>query len=412
LKFWILAVIASTAIYGQDVGGSTGNSSVGSGAGGNAGPAPGVNRSTTTGSASDALNSRRQQEIRRPVLLSGRVITQGGDAPPESVRIDRICGGQTFAEGYTDSKGNFGFLVGQNSAILGDASMSNSAGFGEMTGNTSRSAASMGGGAGQTGITERELWNCDLRANLSGYTSQSISLAGRRLMDNSNVGILVIRKMGLVEGRTVSLTTLSAPKDAKKAYERGQKSFGKGKAEDAQKDLEKAIQLYPDFAMAHFELAKVHLQTNHEPQAIQELDAAIKADPKLEQPYLMLASIAYAKQDWETVKKHSEVLLRLNPFDYPRGYLLNAAAQLQLQQFGAAVELAQRGIKQDFNNSLPSLHHILGLALAQNNDLPGAVKELKLYVDKNPTAQNVATVKTQLAQVEKAMEDQRLAQKQ
>ena len=38
-----------------------------------------------------------------------------GTAPPDSVVIERNCNGYARNEGYTDSKGNFSFQLGQNS---------------------------------------------------------------------------------------------------------------------------------------------------------------------------------------------------------------------------------------------------------------------------------------------------------
>src|SRR5438067_11959988 len=63
-------------------------------------------------------------DFSRGIFLSGRVTMDDGTAPPEPVRIERICsGGAPRAEAYTDSKGRFSFQLGQNTgSITQDAS--------------------------------------------------------------------------------------------------------------------------------------------------------------------------------------------------------------------------------------------------------------------------------------------------
>src|SRR5438105_12789379 len=63
-------------------------------------------------------------DLNRGIFLSGKVMMDDGTAPPEPVRIERICsGGAPRAEAYTDSKGRFSFQLGQNTgSITQDAS--------------------------------------------------------------------------------------------------------------------------------------------------------------------------------------------------------------------------------------------------------------------------------------------------
>ena len=69
---------------------------------------------------------------------------------------------------------------------------------------------------------ERKYMGCDLQAKLNGYRSQTVSLAGRRPMDDPNVGTILLHRNGPAEeGKTVSMVSLQAPKDAKKAYDKG-----------------------------------------------------------------------------------------------------------------------------------------------------------------------------------------------
>jgi hypothetical protein len=79
----------------------------------------------------------------------------------------------------------------------------------------------MGNANGMGGVRERDLFSCELRASLPGFRSDVVSLANRRFMDNPEVGTIVLHRLGNVEGLTISATTMAAPKDAKKAYDKG-----------------------------------------------------------------------------------------------------------------------------------------------------------------------------------------------
>jgi len=103
---------------------------------------------------------------------------------------------------------------------------------------------------------------CEIRASLAGFRSDSVNLAGRRMLDNPEVGTIVLHRLANVEGTTISATTLQAPKDARKAYEKALDASRKGKIEDAQKNLEKAVNIYPQFAAAWSELGAIHEKNN------------------------------------------------------------------------------------------------------------------------------------------------------
>jgi len=55
---------------------------------------------------------------------------------------------------------------------------------------------------------------------------------------------------------TISSVSLNAPKDAKKSYEKGRDLLKKKKVPEAQKELEKAVEIYPQYATAWFELGR------------------------------------------------------------------------------------------------------------------------------------------------------------
>ena len=57
------------------------------------------------------------------IFLTGRVRLEDGTPPPQSVRIERVCGTATHTEGFTDRKGDFAIQIGSaENASYQDAS--------------------------------------------------------------------------------------------------------------------------------------------------------------------------------------------------------------------------------------------------------------------------------------------------
>ncbi|MCZ2075957.1 MAG: tetratricopeptide repeat protein [Bryobacteraceae bacterium] len=360
-------------------------------------------------------NSRMPMpEMERPIFLSGKVVMEDGTPPPETVTIERVCNGIARPEGYTDSKGRFSFQLGQNVGVFQDASVSSQAdpGFGGRGMGSSGRQGGMGFPGNNRGLSERDLMGCELRASLPGFRSEIVNLSGRRVMDNPDVGTIIMRRLGNVEGLTISATSALAPKDARKAFDKGRKAIEKKKWEEARKELNKAVETYPKYAAAWFYLGLVHERNKDMADARQAYAQALEADAKYVNPYLQLADIAAREQNWQEAADTTDRLLKLNPFDFPRAYLINAVANLNLQKIDAAEASAREAVKLDTSHQIPQVSHVLGVILAQKRDYPGALAQMRAYLEHAPKAGNAQQVREQITQIENLMGKTTTAQEQ
>ena len=55
--------------------------------------------------------------VPRVIFISGTVVLSDGLPLPDRVKIQRVCGGTSHIETYTDKKGHFNFQLGQNLEI-------------------------------------------------------------------------------------------------------------------------------------------------------------------------------------------------------------------------------------------------------------------------------------------------------
>lgn len=342
----------------------------------------------------------RQQpfpEIQRPIFLSGRVVLEDGTPPPEPVVIERICNGQPRPEAYTDSRGRFSFQLGQNTTMLADASVNTAA---DSLSDPMRRSQGTGFGQSRT-LSERDLIGCELRAVLPGYRSDLIPLAGRRLMDNPDVGTIILRRLGKVDGTVISATTLNAPRDARKAYEKGLEAAKKKKFEEARKQLERAVELYPQYAVAWYELGRIHQDQNNREKAREAYGKALEADAKFMKPYLQLALLSAQERNWQEVADTTDRLLKLDPFDYPLAYFFNSVANFNLRKLDAAERSAREGIKLDERNQIPKMRHLLGVILANKQDYAEAAQLLRTYLPHATNPEESELVRKQLAEIER-----------
>lgn len=362
--------------------------------GGNVG-LPGGNRPGNTFPGQDRLPDFDRME-NRPIFLSGKVMTEDGGPPQESAVIERVCMGRgtPIQEAYTDSKGRFSFQVGQRMGMMQDASVGNAdEGFGSQPGRGQM--ANMGGNMPR--VSERDLQMCELRATLPGYRSTVVNLAGRRSLDNPDVGTIILRRLTDVSGFTTSATTMMAPKDAKKAFEKAKNALKKNKVPEAQKELETAVSLHPKFAEAHYELAQLHLMSKNNEAARAGYQKAIESDGKYISPYLGIANLDAQEQKWDEVRATTEKVLQMNRYDFPAAYFYGAVASFNMRDAEAAEKLCRGGIEIDQYHRIPKMSHLLGILLAEKQDYKGATENLQAYLKFAPKAGDIENVKKQLA---------------
>jgi tetratricopeptide (TPR) repeat protein len=396
-------------------GGNTGGNS-----GGNAGNTPTTGRMPTSipTNPNNTTPTTQPSGPPQPIFLSGRVMLEDGTAPTQQVTIERVCNGVPRAEGYTDSKGYFSIQLGAERGMLQDASEASGGGgqFGGFGDGGGGGGGGFGGGGGLRGGgmspgsqsrmgsgmgTSMNLMSCDLQAKLAGYRSQVVSLAGRRPMDDPNMGVILLHRVGPSEGSTVSVTSLNAPKDARKAFDKGLDASKKHKTDEAEKDYQKAVEVYPKYAAAWYELGKIQATRGQKDEARKSFDAAVEADPKFVSPYLQISLMAVQAQQWKEAADVTERAVKLDPFDYPQAFFFNAVANYNLKNLEAAEKSGREAERLDTRHQIPRVAYLMGVLLAQRGDYNGAVEHFKAYLKLAPEAEDADAVRSQLTQLEK-----------
>jgi tetratricopeptide (TPR) repeat protein len=297
--------------------------------------------------------------------------------------------------------------LGQNSTVTQDASMDDSPSGGISQNGGVRQSTNPASQT-STNVSRRQsqdLSGCEIRAVLAGFRSDVVNLSGRRLFDNPDVGTIILHRRTNVEGTTISATTLMAPKDARKAYDKGREALRKGKTDDAEREFDKAVAAYPHFADAWSSLGVMHEEHREMADARRCFSQALAADPKLVTPYLHLARFSLADKNWQEVVATTSRLVRLDQYDFPEAYFYNAVANYNLRKYDEAYASAREAQKLDTAHKFPKVEHLLGVILYRKKDYAGAADQMRKYLSLSPDSPDVSEVKQQLAELEKVAGD-------
>src|SRR6266481_9593687 len=348
-----------------------------------------------------------QPEVDLVMFLMGRVATNDGTAVPNDVLVERICNANVRQQVHASSRGDFSMQMGSMTDSFLDASASGNRGL--QDGVASK--------ASRTGISRRELANCELRASASGFHSSVISLVDLDTFGSSiDVVAIVVQRATKIEGMTLSATPYKAPRDARRAYEKGLGAERNGKLTNARKYFEQAVEIYPRFANAWFQLGTVLQKEKQNDAARTAYIQAATIDTKFLPPYLSLALMAYKARNWtEVLKLTGHILdldplnqaaatgyiLDLDPLNYAEAYFYNAVANYKLNKIEDAEKSALKAEHLDLRTRFPQLHLLLAEIYAQKNNYANAISELQTYLELAPHAKDADQVREQLAKLEK-----------
>lgn len=359
-----------------------------------ASPAPGSSQPTEPSAPDDFV-----------LFLRGRIATNDGTPLPNDTLVERICNNTVLQQVYATPSGDFTMEMGSRFDSFLDAS---------------GSPASPEGAANKAstqGIPRHDLMNCELRASAGGFRSNSINLVDLTPSGSAiDVGAIVVERATKIKGLTLSATPYKAPSNARKAYEKGLEAERNGKFTEARKYFEQALEIYPRYASAWFQLGTVFEKLSQNDSARAAYMRATTIDTRFLPPYLSLAEMAYEAGNWTEVLRftghiidldllnHGDVagyVLDLDESNPAQAYFYNAVANYKLNRVEEAEKSALKAEHVDLRPDFPQLHLLLADIFAGKKNYAVAISELQAYLELAPHAKDGVQVREQLAQLEK-----------
>jgi tetratricopeptide (TPR) repeat protein len=343
-----------------------------------------------------AQGGTQDPEAGRPrVLISGKVVLSDGTPLPSSAAVDTVCKGQKRIAAHTDSQGRFNFTIGEMNSMTeaiggGFEDASIAAREGMSVGNTPNVTHNL-----------REWRACGVTAELPGFTSEVVELMQRTGDEGGNIGLVTLHRSTRVEGLTISPTSAAAPDSAKKAFDRGLDQEKNAKWDAAAKSFQKAIQVYPRYAVAWLELGRVQVMQKDLSEAKHSFQQSVAADPNYQNPYLGLMQIAVQEQNWQVLVDVTAKIIGLNPGGSPEVWFYNGVANYNLGKLAEAEKSAQQGLKLDTAHHFPKLEYLLGIVFEEQHDYAAANEHMQAYLHLASSPQDVAAAQKELAEIAK-----------
>lgn len=358
----------------------------------------------TSSSTPPLLNSDPMQRSGDRVLfIRGRITTNDGTPLPHDAIVERVCNSRVRQQVHASPGGDFSMDLGSKTDSFLDAS-----------GDASPRDARTGNNS-VLGIPRNELMGCEIRASVTGFRSASVDLVSLTPSASTlDVGAVVLNRTEKPKGLTLSATIYKAPPNARKAFEKGLEAERKEKLAEAGKYFEQAVEIYPRFTNAWFELGAVLQQQGQDDAAGNAYNQATSIDSKFLPPYLSLASLAFKEHKWTEVliltghivdldpMNHvSGYILDLDPMDYAEAYFYDAAANFNLNRFEDAEKSALKAERLDLRTRFPQLHLLLAKIFARKDKYAAAISEIQTYLDLAPNVRDSDLVREWLAELKK-----------
>jgi Tfp pilus assembly protein PilF len=306
--------------------------------------------------------------------LLGRLTMEGEQLPWEPIPVSVICKGTILHMSQSDPKGRF-----------------------VITSDHVRGALSLQGDAQRQ--METHFQGCTVQASLAGFRSNAITITQRNFQNDPDIGVLTLSREGRGTATAVSSTTQAAPPNAAKLFEKARAEWLDQKPDRAQRDLEKAVQIYPQFAEAWNQLGL--LQEPSDSQAARNsFSKALAADPQFVTPFEMLAALSARDEKWDDVVDNTGHALQLNPVGTAQTWYYDALGNFQLGKIDAAQNSATKSLAMDPQHTIPNTEQMLAVILAQKKDYAGALAHLRNCLTYLQSGSNADLLKQQIAVLE------------
>jgi len=303
--------------------------------------------------------------------IQGRVISPGGGAPAQSVRVTLTLSGRPVYETFTDLNGHFNFT------------------------------------GVQSGTYEITAEGDDVNFETTRVTIEVSSFGGSQQF-SQDIQLRPPRGKPIVAAGVINAFVQDVPKAAAQAFEQGQKLDREGKRAEAVLKFREALRIFPSFFEAHLTLGNHFVKDGMFKDAIDELDRAREINPNDDRLYQSFALIMIAQQNYRMAFAVLSEATRLNPKN-PANPYMNGVAHLE---YAAAIDPSQsESAKKDFDKALEDAERFLlsaddlsghklaevHLQLARIYEKRGAsaraANELEEYLKKSPDAKNAEAIR-------------------
>ena len=141
---------------------------------------------------------------------------------------------------------------------------------------------------------------------------------------------------------TVSIAQYKVPQKARNAYHKAEEALSKNHLDEVNKELAKALEIYPDYAEALTLRGVMSLDASHPEAAVNDFDHAIKSDPGYSLAYTAMSAALNQLHKFDDALRSADRAISLSPsswqsyFEMAKAYVGKTDYQHALQQLSKA----------------------------------------------------------------------------
>lgn len=191
----------------------------------------------------------------------------------------------------------------------------------------------------------------------------------------------------------IPVTQLRIPRKAIKSYQRAQKAFLAGDFRESAQLLEKSVEIYPDFLLAHYLLGVTYTNLGNYERGVAEYQHALAIDPKLNQNYHNLAVALFYLGRYPEAEKAARQALDLDPSETATRYVLGCILAQERTFTPETLDLLRQS-----ENKFPNARLVLARIFSAQGRRDETADELRAYL-RAPGPQNKQKAECWLAQL-------------
>ncbi|HEX5235451.1 MAG TPA: hypothetical protein VFW25_08985 [Silvibacterium sp.] len=332
-----------------------------------------------SGVGKDANYANVAEHQRGGMTFTGRVQVQDAAFPWDPIPVVVTCNGTVRYRTEADAKGGFTIRGQQTPSELVPTQ-----------GNLKQASAS-------------QLIGCDIAASAPGFASNTLHIANQDIMDNPDLGTIMLRPESGAAGAAVGGGTMTTSKDAMKKFDKARAEWLSNNASSSEHDLQKAVQIDPKFVDAWYQLGKLQQLKTDNTDALISYQKAVAADPNFIPPYERIAELSALQKKWQDVENATTQALKLDPRGTPQLWYFDSLGNLNLGKTDVAEASAEKSLAMDPQHLAPNTEQLLAVILAGKGEYAEALKHLQNSLTYMKPGPNADLVKQQIAQLEKVV---------
>jgi tetratricopeptide (TPR) repeat protein len=200
----------------------------------------------------------------------------------------------------------------------------------------------------------------------------------------------------------ISASDLGVPARARKEFRKANELIAKHDVKQAIQKLNNAIAIYPDYALAYNNLGVLYSHLGDHVREREALEKAISLNDHFALAYLNLGKMHIGEGDFSAAEK---ALTQANAFDptEPATLVLLAYAEFSDGRFDDAIVTSREAHELSGPHALA--HRIAARAFLKKGDAEGAIAELKLCLEEEPTGDRAEHARLDLETIQDVLRE-------